>query len=76
MAYQTRQKHLQALKEGKYAPLCRTAQAWSHEQQKLRERLCTINTIIRQVEQEHPQHQRPLQWLRQCLESRLGSREA
>ncbi|XP_054077756.1 coiled-coil domain-containing protein 40 isoform X2 [Rissa tridactyla] len=76
VAYQTRQKHLQALKEGKYAPLCRTAQAWSHEQQKLRERLRTINTIVRQVEQEHPQHQRPLQWLRQCLESRLGSREA
>ncbi|NXW38156.1 CCD40 protein, partial [Phaetusa simplex] len=76
VAYQTRQKHLQALKEGKYAPLCRTAQAWSHEQQKLRERLRTINTIVRQVQQEHPEHQRPLQWLRQCLESRLGSREA
>ncbi|NXN56507.1 CCD40 protein, partial [Rynchops niger] len=76
VAYQTRQKHLQALKEGKYAPLCRTAQAWSHEQQKLWERLRTINAIVRQVQQEHPQHQRPLQWLRQCLESRLGSREA
>ncbi|KAM6344161.1 coiled-coil domain-containing protein 40 isoform 2-T2 [Alca torda] len=76
VAYQTRQKHLQALKEGKYAPLCRTAQAWSHEQQKLQERLRAINAIIRQVQQEHPQHQRPLQWLRQCLESRLGSREA
>ncbi|NXG90988.1 CCD40 protein, partial [Stercorarius parasiticus] len=76
VAYQTRQKHLQALKEGKYAPLCRTAQAWSHEQQKLQERLRTINAIVRQVQQEQPQHQRPLQWLRQCLESRLGSREA
>ncbi|NWU48361.1 CCD40 protein, partial [Dromas ardeola] len=76
VAYQTRQKHLQALKEGKYTPLCRTAQAWSHEQQKLQDRLRAINAIVRQVQQEHPQHQRPLQWLRQCLESRLGSREA
>ncbi|NXN46746.1 CCD40 protein, partial [Rhinoptilus africanus] len=76
VAHQTRQKHLQALKEGKYAPLCRTAQAWSHEQQKLRDRLHAVNAIVRQVQQEHPQHQRPLQWLRQCLESRLGSREA
>ncbi|NXY76669.1 CCD40 protein, partial [Glareola pratincola] len=75
VAYQTRQKHLQALKEGKYSPLCRTAQAWSHEQQRLRDRLHAINAIVRQVQQEHPQHQRPLQWLRQCLESRLGSRE-
>ncbi|NXK24288.1 CCD40 protein, partial [Arenaria interpres] len=75
VAYQTRQKHLQALREGKYAPLCRTEQAWSKEQQKLWDRLRTINTIIHQIQQEHPQHQGPLQWLSQCLESRLGSRE-
>ncbi|NXN66211.1 CCD40 protein, partial [Himantopus himantopus] len=76
VAYQTRQKHLQALKEGKYAPLCRTEQAWRNEQQKLQDRLRTINAIVRQVCQEYPQHQRPLQWLGQCLESRLGSQEA
>ncbi|KAM6377009.1 coiled-coil domain-containing protein 40 [Pluvialis apricaria] len=76
VAYQTRQKHLQALKEGKYAPLCRTEQAWRNEQQKLQDRLRAINAIVRQVQREHPQHQRPLRWLGQCLESRLGSQEA
>ncbi|KAM6245384.1 coiled-coil domain-containing protein 40 isoform 2-T2 [Porphyrio hochstetteri] len=76
VAYQTRQKHLQALKEGKYTPLCRTEQAWHNEQQKLQDQLRTIVAIVHQIQQEHPEHQRALQWLRQCLDSRLGSREA
>ncbi|NWR66366.1 CCD40 protein, partial [Bucorvus abyssinicus] len=76
VAHQTRQKHLQALKEGTYTPLCRTEQAWKNEQQKLQDRLRTINTIVHRVQQEHPQHQRALQWLRQCLASRLSSQEA
>ncbi|NXF62631.1 CCD40 protein, partial [Ciccaba nigrolineata] len=76
VAYQTRQKHLQALKEGKYAPLCRTEQAWRNKQQELRARLRTIAAITRRAQQEHPRHQRPLQRLRQRLESRLGSLEA
>ncbi|NXJ02983.1 CCD40 protein, partial [Psophia crepitans] len=76
VAYQTRQKHLQALKEGKYAPLCRTEEAWRREQQKLQDRLRTIKAVVLQVQQEHPGHQGALQWLGQCLESRLGSREA
>ncbi|NXC72988.1 CCD40 protein, partial [Anhinga anhinga] len=75
VAYQTRQKHLQALKEGKYAPLCRTEQAWRNEQQKLQDRLRTMNAIVQQIQREHPQHRRALQWLAQCLESRLGSQE-
>ncbi|KFV19042.1 Coiled-coil domain-containing protein 40, partial [Tauraco erythrolophus] len=76
VAYQTRQKHLQALKEGKYAPLCRTEQAWRDKQHKLQDRLRTINTIVHQIQQEPPQHRRALQWLSQCLESRLSSQEA
>ena len=76
MAYQTRQKHLQALKEGKYAPLCHTEQAWRNEQQKLQDRLRTINAIVHQIQEEHPGHQRALRWLSQCLETRVGSREA
>nr|XP_047906272.1 coiled-coil domain-containing protein 40 isoform X2 [Anser cygnoides] len=76
VAYQTRQKQLQAVKEGKYTPLCSTEQAWRKEQQKLQERLRTISGIVHQVQQEQPQYHRPLQWLRQCLESRLGSQEA
>ncbi|NXP79160.1 CCD40 protein, partial [Ramphastos sulfuratus] len=76
VAYQARQKHLQALKEGKYAPLCRTEQAWRREQQKLQDRLRAIDAIVHQVQQEHPQHQRALRWLSQCLGSRLCSQEA
>ncbi|KGL85462.1 Coiled-coil domain-containing protein 40, partial [Tinamus guttatus] len=76
VAYQTRQKHLQAVKEGKYTPLCRTEEAWRNEQQKLQDRLVAINVIVQQIQKEHPEHQRTLQWLRQCLESRLGSQEA
>ncbi|NWS75678.1 CCD40 protein, partial [Crotophaga sulcirostris] len=76
VALQTRQKHLQALKEGKYVPLCHTEEAWRKKRQKLLDRLCTIKAIIHQIQQEHPQHQRALQWLIECLESRLGSQEA
>ncbi|KAM6050400.1 coiled-coil domain-containing protein 40 isoform 2-T2 [Chlamydotis macqueenii] len=76
VAYQTRQKHLEALKEGKYSPLCRTEGAWRREQQKLQDRLRAVSAIVQRVGQEHPQHRRALQWLGQCLESRLGSQEA
>ncbi|NXS52993.1 CCD40 protein, partial [Brachypteracias leptosomus] len=76
VAYQTRQKHLQALKEGKYSPLCPTEQAWRREQQKLQDRLRTIGSIVHQIQQQHPQHQRALQGLSQCLDSRLCSQEA
>ncbi|NXK12498.1 CCD40 protein, partial [Herpetotheres cachinnans] len=76
VALQTRQKHLQALKEGKYVPLCRTEQAWRNQQRKLQARLQTISAIVHQIQQEHPQHHRALQWLTHCLGSRLGSQEA
>ncbi|NXK48255.1 CCD40 protein, partial [Chauna torquata] len=76
VAYQMRQKQLQAVKEGKYTPLCHTEQAWRNEQQKLQDRLHNINVIVHQVQQEQPQYHKALQWLSQCLESRLGSQEA
>nr|XP_009680963.1 PREDICTED: coiled-coil domain-containing protein 40 isoform X2 [Struthio camelus australis] len=76
VAYQTRQKHLQAVKEGKYTPLCRTEEAWGKEHQKLQDRLHTISVIIHQMQKEYPQHQRALQWLSQRLESKLGPQEA
>ncbi|NXP49452.1 CCD40 protein, partial [Heliornis fulica] len=76
VAHQTRQKHLQALKEGKYTPLCRSEQAWRSELQKLQDRLRTITTIIQRIQQEHPEHHWALQWLAQCLGSRLGSQKA
>ncbi|NXG63176.1 CCD40 protein, partial [Hemiprocne comata] len=76
VAYQTRQKHLQALKEGKYSPLGSTEQARRTEQEKLQGQLRAVNAIVHQIEQEHLQHQRLLQWFSQCLESRLSLQEA
>ncbi|XP_044839214.1 coiled-coil domain-containing protein 40 isoform X2 [Mauremys mutica] len=76
VAYQNRQKHLQAVKDGKYTPLCRTQQALQKEQQKQQDRLHTINVIIHQIQQEYPQYQRVLCGLSQALDSRLGSQEA
>lgn len=76
VAYQTRQKHLQALKEGKYTPLCSSEQACRNEQQKLQERLRAVSAIVHRVQQEQPQHRPALQWLGECLESGLGSQEA
>ncbi|NXM33240.1 CCD40 protein, partial [Oxyruncus cristatus] len=76
VAHQAHQKHLQALKEGKYrAPSC-TEESCRNQQEKLRARLQTINTIVQRIREEHPRHQRALQWLSQCLESRLGSEKA
>ncbi|XP_065591407.1 coiled-coil domain-containing protein 40 [Cyrtonyx montezumae] len=75
VAHQTRQKHLQALKEGKYTALCSSEQACRNEQQKLQERLRAVGAAVRQVEQEQPQHCPTLQWLRECLQSVLGSQE-
>ncbi|XP_039358353.1 coiled-coil domain-containing protein 40 isoform X2 [Mauremys reevesii] len=76
VAYQNRQKHLQAVKDGKYTPLCRTQQALQKEQRKQQDRLHTINVIIHQIQQEYPQYQRVLCGLSQALDSRLGSQEA
>uniref|UniRef100_A0A8C0H6P9 Coiled-coil domain 40 molecular ruler complex subunit n=1 Tax=Chelonoidis abingdonii TaxID=106734 RepID=A0A8C0H6P9_CHEAB len=76
VAYQNRRKHLQAVKDGKYTPLCRTQQALQKEQQQQQDRLHTINVIIHQIQQEYPQYQRVLCWLSQALDSRLGSQEA
>ncbi|XP_017667557.1 PREDICTED: coiled-coil domain-containing protein 40 isoform X1 [Lepidothrix coronata] len=76
VAHQAHQKHLQALKEGKYrAPSC-TEEACRNQQEKLRVRLQTINTIVQRIREENPRHQRALQWLSQCLGSRLESEKA
>ncbi|XP_067403312.1 coiled-coil domain-containing protein 40 isoform X2 [Emydura macquarii macquarii] len=76
VAYQTRQKHLQAVKDGKYTPLCRTKQTLQKEMRKQQDRLHTISVIIHQIQQEYPESQRVLCWLSQALESKLGSQEA
>ncbi|XP_077643537.1 coiled-coil domain-containing protein 40 [Lonchura striata] len=76
VAHQAHQKQLQALRQGKYKALCHTEEACMTQQEKLQGRLQTINTIVQQIQEEQPQHQRALQWLRNCLRSKLGSEKA
>ncbi|NXD02547.1 CCD40 protein, partial [Certhia familiaris] len=76
VAHQAHQKLLQALKEGKYKALCHTEESCTNQQEKLQGRLQTINTIVQQILQEQPQHQRALQWLRRRLGYRLRTKKA
>ncbi|NWI73390.1 CCD40 protein, partial [Dryoscopus gambensis] len=76
VAHQAHQKQLQVLKEGKYRALCHTEEACTNQQDKLRGRLQTIHTIVQQIQEEQPQHQRALQWLSHRLGSKLGSEKA
>ncbi|NXK65393.1 CCD40 protein, partial [Sylvietta virens] len=76
VARQAHQKQLQALKGGKYKALCHTEEACASQQEKLQGRLQTIKTIVQQIREEQPQHQRALRWLTRCLRSRLRSEKA
>ncbi|NXP59487.1 CCD40 protein, partial [Chloropsis cyanopogon] len=76
VAHQAHQKQLQALRQGKYRTLCHTEEACMNQQEKLQDRLQTINTIVQQIQEEQPQHQRALQWLSHCLRSKLGLEKA
>lgn len=73
MSNQGRMKHMQAVKEGNYTPLCRTELMVRIERQKLEDRLNAINIIIHQLQQEHPEHQKTLQRLAQTLHAKLGT---
>ncbi|KAM9296668.1 coiled-coil domain-containing protein 40 [Gastrophryne carolinensis] len=75
VAHQTRMKHLQAVKEGKYTPVFSTQPALEAEQQKQENRLHTVSTIIHQIQKEYPQYQNPLHSISLALEARLGSQE-
>ncbi|NXP23302.1 CCD40 protein, partial [Scytalopus superciliaris] len=76
VAHQAHQKHLQALREGKYRALSDSNEACRSQQEKLRGRLQAIHTIVQRIQEEHPRHQRALQWLSQSLRSRLGAEKA
>ncbi|NWW02839.1 CCD40 protein, partial [Oreocharis arfaki] len=76
VAHQAHQKQLQALREGKYRALCHTEEACMNQQEKLRGRLQAINTIVKQIREEQPQHQRALQWLSHWLGSKLRLEKA
>ncbi|XP_075034039.1 coiled-coil domain-containing protein 40 [Mixophyes fleayi] len=75
VAFQTRAKHLQAVKEGKYTPVFSNPQALEAEQQKQEARIHTISTIIHQIQQEYPQYQSALHRVSLVLETRLGPQE-
>uniref|UniRef100_A0A8C9NFB0 Coiled-coil domain 40 molecular ruler complex subunit n=1 Tax=Serinus canaria TaxID=9135 RepID=A0A8C9NFB0_SERCA len=76
VAHQARQKQLQALRQGKYKAVCHTEEACMNQQEKLEDRLQTINTIVQQIQEEQPEHQRALQWLSHCMRSKLGSQRS
>lgn len=73
MNLQTRHKHLQAVKEGRYVFLFRSRQAQLEERRRLDDRLATIGTILDHVKDEHPQFQEALLKLRQTIASKLDS---
>ncbi|KAJ6658502.1 hypothetical protein lerEdw1_020057 [Lerista edwardsae] len=75
VAYQARLKHLHAVKDGKYNPLCRTELMIRIERQKLEERLRSINVIIHQVEEEYPHHHATFQKLVHILQNKLLAKE-
>uniref|UniRef100_A0A8C5RA76 Coiled-coil domain-containing protein 40 n=1 Tax=Leptobrachium leishanense TaxID=445787 RepID=A0A8C5RA76_9ANUR len=72
VAHQTRAKHLQAVKEGKYHPACSSPRALEAEQQKQETRMHTISTIIHQIQQEYPQYQSALRGVSLTLQAHLG----
>ncbi|XP_008102367.2 coiled-coil domain-containing protein 40 isoform X1 [Anolis carolinensis] len=69
---QARMKHLQAVKEGKYNPLCRSEIMIRVERQKIDERLHAISIILYQVGRECPHYQRTLQKINQILKKQFG----
>lgn len=76
MAFQTRVKHLQAVKESKYIPVFSSPQTLEAGQQKQETRMHTVSTIIHQIQQEYPQYQGVLHNVSLALEARLGTQES
>ncbi|XP_062979498.1 coiled-coil domain-containing protein 40 [Elgaria multicarinata webbii] len=76
VANQTRLKHMQAVKEDRYNPICRSEIMIRVERQKLEERLAAIHVILHQIQDEHPHHHRTLQRLIRILSNRLDAQAA
>jgi len=57
LALQQKFKYYQALKEGRYTPLCKTAESLQAETQKQRDRLQSLMTIVDRLNQEYPHAQ-------------------
>ncbi|XP_028661781.1 coiled-coil domain-containing protein 40-like [Erpetoichthys calabaricus] len=56
LTYQTRQKHLQAIKDGKYVPLVKTKQSLDLEIKKQEDSINSVCSIISRICQEYPEY--------------------
>ncbi|XP_034268703.1 coiled-coil domain-containing protein 40 [Pantherophis guttatus] len=68
---QTRVKHMQAVKEGKYSLLCRSEIMARVEHHKVEERLHILNTVLHQIEQEYPYYHKALRRITQVITQKL-----
>lgn len=73
VALQTRLKHLQAVKDGRYVFLFRSKQSLLVERRRLDDRLAAISTILDHVKDEYPQFQEALLKVRQTIANKLES---
>ncbi|KAM5216767.1 coiled-coil domain-containing protein 40 isoform 3-T3 [Hipposideros larvatus] len=73
VALQTRLKHLQAVKDGRYVFLFRSKQSLLAERRRLDDRLATISTILDHVKDEYPQFQEALLKVRETIANKLES---
>lgn len=76
MALQTRVKHLQAVKDGRYVFLFRSKQSLLHEHRRLDSRLAVISTVLERVKKENPQFQAALLKVSQTIASKLRPSES
>ncbi|ELK12282.1 Coiled-coil domain-containing protein 40 [Pteropus alecto] len=73
VALQTRQKHLQAVKDGRYVFLYRSKDSLLGEHRRMHNRLAAIGSILDHVKDEYPQFQEVLLKVRQTIASKLES---
>ncbi|XP_035157863.2 coiled-coil domain-containing protein 40 isoform X1 [Callithrix jacchus] len=73
VALQTRLKHLQSVKEGRYVFLFRSEQTLMLQKQRLDKRLALIATILDHALKEYPQFQEDLQKVSQMIANKLKS---
>lgn len=76
MALQTRVKHLQAVKDGRYVFLFRSKQSLLAEHRRLDNRLAVISIILDRVKDEYPQFQEALLKVSQTIASKLQQPES
>ncbi|XP_028355618.1 coiled-coil domain-containing protein 40 [Physeter macrocephalus] len=73
VALQSRLKHLQAVKDGRYIFLLRNKQSLLAELKRLDDRLASISTILHHVKDEYPQFQEALLKVSRSISNRLES---